>query len=93
MAGWSYELRFTIYDLGTAGVLFAQVVADVVARQIRQSVNSALWQSVTHVLPDGDEFHFGRDDAGTGVGELGDDLAGFGAENLPLRQGGLVEVE
>ncbi len=46
-----------------------------------------------HVFADGDEFHFGRDDAGTGVGELGDDLGRLGTQNFPLRQGGFVEVE
>ena len=37
-----------------------------------------------HVFADGDELHLGRDDAGAGVLELRDDLAGLGAEDFVL---------
>ena len=36
------------------------------------------------VLADGDELHLGRDHAATGVGHLGDRLAGFGAHHRRL---------
>jgi len=43
--------------------------------------------SYAHILADGDEFHFRRDDAGAGVGKLGDDLAGFGAQEFSASAG------
>ena len=43
-------------------------------RQIR---NSQFAIRNSHIFPDGDEFHFGRDDAGAGISQLCDSLSGL----------------
>ena len=62
-------------ELGAAGVLLVEVVADVVASPDRR-----LQFARSHVLADGDELHLGRDDALRGRTELGDGMAGLGAQ-------------
>ena len=54
-------------------MLLVQVGANDVIRHVRDF-------RAAHVLADSDEFHFRRDDAGAGVLQLRDDLAGLGAQ-------------
>ena len=66
-------------------MLFSQIVSDTVAGKIadsRRIGGQAGRLCYPQVFADSDEFHFRRDDAGTGVGKLGDDFAGFGAQRL-----------
>src|SRR6266536_4381657 len=70
-------------------MLFAQVVAGDIIFQID---NRPLPIDNSQVLADGDEFHLRGDDPGARVSKLGDDFAGPGAKNLPLRQRSLVQV-
>ena len=57
--------------------MFVEIVADDVVGEVSDP-------GAIHVFADRDEFHFRCDDAGAGVGELGDDLAGEGLEGLAL---------
>ena len=73
--------------LGGAHVLLVEVVADDVGGEIRNL-------RALHVFADGDELHLRGDDAGAGVGELRDHLAGLGLQGLALRiDGGLQRAE
>jgi hypothetical protein len=58
-----------------AGVLFVEVVADDVVLHVRDL-------GAAHVFADGDEFHFGRNDALARVVELGDRCAFGRAQRL-----------
>jgi hypothetical protein len=60
--------------LGGTDVLFVEVVADDVVFEVGDL-------GAAHVFADGDELHLGGDDAGFGVGELGDDFAGLGLQD------------
>src|SRR5437899_1891378 len=61
-------------------MLLLQIIPYKVAREIRYLRSSILHPLSSHILADGDEFHLRRDDPGAGIRELGNDLAGFGAQ-------------
>src|SRR5690606_28665994 len=66
---------------GGAEGLAAVLTPEGVARAVGGHFEEVAGALELHVFADGDELHLGGDDAGAGVGELGDDLAGAGAED------------
>ncbi len=79
--------RVLALHLGGAHVLLVEVVADDVGGEVGDL-------RALHVFANGDELHLRGDDAGAGVGELCDHLAGLGLQGLALRiDGGLQRAE
>ncbi|MCG3163193.1 MAG: hypothetical protein JMDDDDMK_04576 [Acidobacteria bacterium] len=67
----------------------AMLVIEAVALAVGQSVKRHL---PSEVFTDGDEFHFGSDDAATSVMHLRDGVAGPGAQRLPAQSRKLFEL-
>ena len=74
------------FNRSAADVLFVEVVADGVLRQVSDL-------GPAHVLADGDELHLRRDDARTSVSELRGGLAGLGTQRAPGLQVRCLELE
>ncbi len=71
-------------DLGGAGVLFVEVIADDVLAEFGDL-------GAAHVFPDGDELHLRGDDALAGIPELRHRVSRAGAKGLPLGVDGRLE--